>query len=91
MESIASIYLSFVVFSAVLQLFWGYALSTIARKGGQSDLMQVLAWIPILQIAPMIVAGGGSVQSFLLGSIGLFVGAVVLGIVSAFLGGRSRA
>ena len=39
MESIASIYLGFVVFFAVLQLFWGYALSTIARKGGQSDLM----------------------------------------------------
>jgi hypothetical protein len=87
MESIASIYLGFFVFFAVLQLFWGYALSTIARKGGQSDLMQVLAWIPLLQIAPMIVAGGGSVQGFVLGSIGLFVGALVLGIVSAFLGG----
>jgi len=87
MESIASIYLTFVVFSAVLQLFWGYALSAIAQKGGQSDLMQVLAWIPLLQIAPMIVAGGGSVGAFFLGSIGLIVGAVVLGIVSAFLGG----
>ena len=87
MESIASIYLTFVVFSGALQLFWGYALSAIARKGGQSELMQVLAWIPLLQVAPMIVAGGGSVGAFFLGSIGLFFGAVVLGIVSAFLGG----
>lgn len=87
MEWIISFLLAFLVFSAVLQLFWGYALSTIAQKGGQSDLMQVLAWIPLLQIAPMVVAGGGSVQAFVMGALGLLVGTVVLGIASAFVGG----
>jgi uncharacterized membrane protein YhaH (DUF805 family) len=87
MEWIAPFLLAFLAVSTFAQLFWAYTLSAIAQKDGQSDLMQVLAWIPILQLAPMIVAGGGSVQGFLLGAIGLVIGAVVLGMTSAFLGG----
>ena len=87
MEWISSIFLGFLVFSAVLQLFWSYALSAIAQQDEQSELMQVLAWVPILQIAPMIVAGGGSLPAFLLGSIGLMVAAIALGVVSTLLAG----
>jgi len=87
MESITSFFLVFIVLAAVFQLFWGYALSTIASKGGQSDLMQMLAWIPFLQTAPLVVAGGGSIQGFVFGTIGLILGAVVLGLLSSLLGG----
>ena len=87
MEWITSFLLVFLVVSAIAQLFWAYALSVIAEKGGQSDLMQVLAWIPILQLAPMIVAGGGSIQGFVLGLIGVTAGCIALGFSAAFIGG----
>lgn len=87
MEFIIPAFLAFLVVSAFMQLFFSYAAGLIARKDGQSDLMQVLAWIPILQIAPMIVAGGGSVLTFVLGTVGLFVGMIVLGITTSFIGG----
>ena len=75
------------VISGIAQIFWAYALSAIAQKTEQSELMQLLAWIPLLQMAPVIVAGGGSVGQFLLASVGLFLGALALGAVSAVLGG----
>lgn len=87
MEWIASFFLTLLVIATIAQLFWAYSLSAIAEKGGQGDLMQVLAWIPILQIAPMIVAGGGSVPGFLIGCVGLLIGSLVLGATSALVGG----
>lgn len=87
MEWIISFLLVFLVVSAIAQLLWAYALSAIAQKGGQSDLMQVLAWIPILQMAPMIVAGNGSIGSFALGVLGVTAGCIALGFCSAFIGG----
>ncbi len=87
MEWIISLLLVFLVVSAIAQLFWAYALSAIAQKGDQSDLMQVLAWIPILQMAPMIVAGGRSVGGFVLGLLGVTAGCIVLGLCSVFIGG----
>jgi len=87
MEWIISFLLVFLVVSAIAQLFWAYALSAIAQKGGQSDLMQVLAWIPILQMGPMIVAGGGSIGGFVLGLLGVTAGCIALGFSSVFIGG----
>jgi hypothetical protein len=74
------------VLSGLLQLFWAYALSAIARKTGQGTAMEILAWIPLLQIAPIVAAGGGSALGALLGGIGLVVANVALLGVAAFLG-----
>lgn len=86
MEWVASFLLVFLVVSCVLQLFWAHSLSVIARKTGQNDLMQTIAWIPLLQIAPLLSAGGGSVLHFIAAAIALTVGNVVLLGVGAFLG-----
>jgi hypothetical protein len=90
METVIALILPFMLgllgLSIVLQLLWTWSLSAIAAKTEQSELMQVLAWIPILQIAPMIVAGGGSVGHFLLGALGLILGVGALATVSAVLG-----
>jgi len=86
MEWIGSFLLGILVFSCVLQLFWAHALSAIARKTGQNDLMQMIAWIPLLQLAPMLAAGGGSVLRFLAAMVALAIGNGVLLVVAAFLG-----
>ena len=48
--------------------------------------MQVLAWIPLLQIAPTLAAGGGSVVRFLIGMLALVVGNASLIAMAALLG-----
>ena len=58
----------------VFQLFWSHTISAIAEKTDQSDLFQVLAWIPLLQIAPTLATEGSGVGSFLIGVIGLVMG-----------------
>ena len=86
MDWIATLMLWIVVLSGLCQLFWAWSLATIARKTGQSTAMEVLAWIPLLQIAPMVATGGGSVVAALLGGISLVVANVALLGVAAFLG-----
>jgi hypothetical protein len=87
MEWIAPLLLGIVVSAALLQLFWAYAISGIARKTGQSDLMEVLAWIPLLQLAPLVAAGGSSIGRFVLGTLGLVIAILSLSGVAAVLGG----
>ena len=58
MEWIGPFLIGILVLGGILQLFWAYAISAIAQKTDQSELMQVLAWIPLLQIAPTLAAGG---------------------------------
>lgn len=86
MEWFGSLIIGILLLSLAFQIIWCASLSVIASKSGESDLMQVLAWIPILQMIPMIVVGGGSVGRFVLGTIGLFVGSVALGMASTVLG-----
>ncbi|MFK7896075.1 MAG: hypothetical protein AB8G23_09585 [Myxococcota bacterium] len=86
MEWIGPLVIGIFVACFVFQIVWSVSLSVIARKGGESDLIQILAWIPLLQIVPMVLAGGGSVGAFLLGALALFVGAIALGMAAAFLG-----
>jgi hypothetical protein len=86
MEWIGPLLIGILVLGGVFQLFWAYAISAIAQKTEQSEFMQVLAWIPLLQIAPTLAAGGGSVGRFLVGSTALIVGNVALLAVAAFLG-----
>ena len=85
MEWIGPLRIGILVLGGVFQLFWAYAISAIAQKTEQSEFMQVLAWIPLLQIAPTLAAGGGSVGRFLVGSTALIVGNVALLAVAAFL------
>ena len=59
MEWIGPLLIGILVLGGVFQLFWAYAISAIAQKTEQSEFMQVLAWIPLLQIAPTLAAGGG--------------------------------
>lgn len=86
MEWIGPLLIGILLLGGVFQLFWAYAISAIAQKTEQSGFMQVLAWIPLLQIAPTLVAGGGSVGRFLVGSTALILGNVALLSVAAFLG-----
>ncbi len=86
MEWFGPVMIGLIVAGGLLQFVWTYALAAIARKTDQSDLMQVLAWIPILQLAPMLAAGGGSIGRFLLGGLALAVGNGVLIGVGAVLG-----
>ncbi len=85
MEWIGPVLIGILVFASVIQLFFAFVMSAIAEKTDQSDLMQILAWIPILQIAPMLEAGGGSIGRFLIGAIALGVGNAVMIAVALFL------
>jgi hypothetical protein len=87
MEWIGPLLIGSLVLLCVLQLFWAHTISAIAEKTDQTDLMQVLAWIPILQIAPTLAAGGSGVGRFLLGTIAVLMGNGALITVGAFLGG----
>ncbi len=86
MEWIGPFLIGILVLGGILQLFWAYAISAIAQKTDQSELMQVLAWIPLLQIAPTLAAGGGSVVRFLIGMVALVVGNAALIAMAALLG-----
>lgn len=86
MEWIGPLLIGILVFGGAVQLFWAYAISAIAQKTDQSEFMQVLAWIPLLQIAPTLAAGGGSVGRFLIGMIALIAANTALIAMAAFLG-----
>jgi hypothetical protein len=86
MEWIGPFLIGMLVFGGILQLFWAYTISAIAQKTDQNEFMQVLAWIPLLQIAPTLAAGGGSVARFLIGMIALIGGNAALLAMAAFLG-----
>lgn len=74
------------VFFSLLQFFWCHALSAIAAKTDQSELMQVFAWIPLLQLAPSLAAGRGSLVGFLIGALALAAGNTALFAVAAVRG-----
>lgn len=86
MEWIGPLLIGILVLGALAQLFWAYAISTVALKTDQSEIMQVLAWIPLLQIAPILAAGGGSIGRFLIGTVVLTAGNATLIAMAVFLG-----
>jgi hypothetical protein len=94
MEWLGSTLLGFLVLVGLGQLFWTYCVGVITQKTDQSSFMQILAWIPLLQIAPTLAAGGGSIGRFVIGTIALVIGNAALIAVSTVLGsafGRSIA
>ncbi len=86
MEWLGPLFISILILSAIVQLVWAHSLSVIARKTDQGSMMEVLAWIPLAQIAPMLAVGGGSIGRFLLGCLALLVGNVAVFAAAAFLG-----
>jgi len=70
---------TFVVLGVGIQLVWGYAIQTIADK--EEVAHSWMAWVPLLQVYPLIAAGG---------SFSRFLGIMALGILaimsSALLG-----
>jgi hypothetical protein len=64
----------------ILQLFFCYALQTIADKEGLPATW--MAWVPLLQIYPMICAGGSPFSQFLL----LLAAGIAAIIASAVIG-----
>ena len=86
MEWIGPFLVGILILGGLFQLFWAYAIGAIAQKTDQSEFMQVLAWIPLLQLAPTLAAGGGSLSRFLVGALALIVGNGALLGMAAFLG-----
>lgn len=80
-------------FLAVLAALYGlhcHALATIARKTGQGALMEVLAWLPGLQLIPTLRIAGVTLRRFLLHLAGFCLSAGALFAVSALLEGERR-
>jgi len=86
MEWIGPFLIGILILGGILQLFWAFTISALAQKTEQNEFMQVIAWIPLLQIAPTLKAGGGSVVRFLIGMIALIAGNGALLAMAAFLG-----
>lgn len=64
----------------------GHPTSVIARKTDQSDTAEVLAWIPGLQIIPMIWAAGARVWQVLAMSAAVLLSAILMGFASGAMG-----
>lgn len=74
--------IAFLVFSALAQVVFAYALQVISEKNELPDFAAFLSWIPLLNLYPLIRCGGGSFPKFLMGFVGLIalsIGAAVLG------------
>jgi hypothetical protein len=87
MEWIAPFIFSVLAATTVLQLLWAHSLSAIARKNDLGSLMEVFAWLPLLQLVPMLAVGGGAVGRALLGLSVIMVGNVAVLGAAAMLGG----
>jgi hypothetical protein len=86
MEWVGPLLIGSLVLLCALQLFWAHTISAIAEKTDQSELMQVLAWIPLLQLAPTLAAGGSSVGRFLAVTFVVLVGNGALLAAASILG-----
>ena len=79
--------ITLVVVLFVFSLFvMGHPTSVIARKTDQSDTAEVLAWIPILQFAPMVWAAGARVWQVIVLTIGVILAAVLMGFAGGAMG-----
>ena len=74
--------LAIAVVSVIVQLVYGYALQCLAKKNEMSTLGETLAWVPILNLYPFIVCGGGSFSRFMVGAGVFMAGAVGVGLLA---------
>jgi len=86
LQLIGSFVLVWALFSVAAQLLFAYSLQAIADKNELPELARFLAWIPLLQLYPVIRCGGGSFSRFLFGVMGFLAAAVALFFASASLG-----
>lgn len=78
-ENLVFIFASFVL----LQLVFCYALQSVADK--QEISYSWLAWVPLLQLHPLLVCGGASIPSFLV-LLAAGIAAIVVGAILGPLG-----
>ena len=84
-ETLIAGFLVFALIAATIQVVFSYALQVIAEKNELPDLAAFLAWIPLLNLYPLIRCGGGSFTKFLIGTVvglGLVAGAGVAAATS---------
>ena len=86
MEAIDAVLFGLLVIATLGYSISAHSLAAIARKTGQSNTMEILAWIPVLKIVPALAVGGGSVGSFLLGSLAILAANAALFLTAHFLG-----
>jgi hypothetical protein len=86
MEEIGAALFGLLVIATLGYSISAHSLAAIARKTGQSNTMEILAWIPVLQIVPALAVGGGSVGSFLLGSFAILAANAALFLTAQFVG-----
>ena len=79
METLGPILLiAFLVIMGIAYFVMCHAISVIARKTDHSETAEILAYIPILQIAPVVWVGGGSVRRALVFGIALLLANILL-------------
>jgi hypothetical protein len=84
-ETLIAGFLVFALIAATVQVLFSYALQVIAEKNKLPDIAAFLAWIPLLNLYPLIRCGGGSFTKFLIGTVvgvALVVAAGVAGATS---------
>ena len=77
MQTFGAFFVALAVTLTIVQVFFSYALQVIAEKNELSDSAAFIAWIPILNLYPFVKVGGGNFKTFVFGSIGACVAAVV--------------
>ena len=74
MEIIGTFVYAFASVSIVMQIGMAYTFQGIADKNDLSSISRFMAWIPILQVVPMIQSAGASVGKTLLGLVACMIG-----------------
>jgi len=86
MDGIGLFVLGISAVSSLTYSIAAHSLSVIARKTGHSSTMEILAWVPVLQVIPALAVGGSSPLRCLTGTVALMVTNVTLFLTSRFLG-----
>jgi hypothetical protein len=83
---LSSFMLAIMVLSVIVQFVYAYALQSLAHKNEMSSLAETLAWLPILNLYPFVVCGGGSFPRFLIGAAAFLAGTIGLGVMAGMMG-----
>ena len=86
MEAFGPLILAALAISGLAYAVAAHALSVIARKTGHGDAMEILCWIPLLQIVPALAIGGNSLARCALGAVALVAANGALFLAAQVLG-----
>lgn len=87
MDAVSPIFTGLGLLAAAVYLFFCHSLSVIARKTDQGDTAEIFAYLPMLQVLPMIWAGGGRVWRALLVGVALVLADVLLFVAAGMVEG----